>query len=90
MSVWGKSKSNDTVLSDSQIAYIRNVNKLDWELYEYAVQLFDERVERLRRELGIRRWDGKKKKKKHFIIAVCLLYSLDLLATPIIMILNNG
>ncbi|CCD70385.1 Heparan-sulfate 6-O-sulfotransferase [Caenorhabditis elegans] len=55
MSVWGKSKSNDTVLSESQLAYIRNVNKLDWELYEYAVQLFDERVSQLRRKRRIRR-----------------------------------
>uniref|UniRef100_A0A1I7T798 Heparan-sulfate 6-O-sulfotransferase n=1 Tax=Caenorhabditis tropicalis TaxID=1561998 RepID=A0A1I7T798_9PELO len=55
MSVWGKSKSNDTVLTDSQLAYIQNVNKLDWELYEYAVQLFDERVSHLRRKRRIRR-----------------------------------
>lgn len=47
MSVWGKSKSNDTVLTESQLAYIRNVNKLDWELYEYALQLFDERLSEL-------------------------------------------
>ncbi|EFO82392.1 hypothetical protein GCK72_024399 [Caenorhabditis remanei] len=55
MSVWGKSKSNDTILTDSQLAHIRNVNKLDWELYEYAIKLFDERVSQLRRKRRIRR-----------------------------------
>ncbi|CAP33109.2 Protein CBR-HST-6 [Caenorhabditis briggsae] len=50
MSVWGKSKSNDTVLTASQLAYIRNVNKLDWELYEYALQLFNERLSQLHRK----------------------------------------
>ncbi|CAL2050080.1 unnamed protein product [Caenorhabditis brenneri] len=54
MSVWGKSKSNDTVLTESQLAYIQNVNKLDWELYEYAVKLFDERVSLLRQKQRMR------------------------------------
>ncbi|CAI2357084.1 unnamed protein product [Caenorhabditis sp. 36 PRJEB53466] len=55
MSVWGKSKSNDTILTEAQLAYIQNVNKLDWELYEYALKLFDERVDQLRRKRRIRR-----------------------------------
>ena len=98
MSVWGKSKSNDTILTDSQLAHIRNVNKLDWELYEYAIKLFDERVSQLRRKRRIRRWRGtfstaqedeKEEEEAFSQIAVCLLYLLDLFRHPIIMIWNG-
>ncbi|CAD6185575.1 unnamed protein product [Caenorhabditis auriculariae] len=50
MSVWSKSKSNDTILSPSQLKAIRHVNLLDSELYEYATTLFEERYQSLRSE----------------------------------------
>lgn len=43
MSNWNISKSGDTVLSEAQLEQIRNVNRLDIKLYEYALKLFDSR-----------------------------------------------
>ncbi|CAJ0584008.1 unnamed protein product, partial [Mesorhabditis spiculigera] len=48
LSEWSKSKSNNTVVSLAQMRKIKELNALDWELYEYAVALFNERVTMIR------------------------------------------
>ncbi|GMT37645.1 hypothetical protein PFISCL1PPCAC_28942 [Pristionchus fissidentatus] len=47
---WNKSKSNDTIVTPQIMERIRETNALDMELYAYAVELFDERMGRMKRE----------------------------------------
>lgn len=49
---WSKSKSNGTEISDAQMAIIRQHNQLDLELYDYAVTLFNKRMEMLKQTAG--------------------------------------
>uniref|UniRef100_A0AC35U9H5 Heparan-sulfate 6-O-sulfotransferase n=1 Tax=Rhabditophanes sp. KR3021 TaxID=114890 RepID=A0AC35U9H5_9BILA len=47
LSEWDKSKSNDTVITKHQLEKIKNRNKLDIELYDYAIKLFHKRLKKL-------------------------------------------
>uniref|UniRef100_A0A914QIC2 Heparan-sulfate 6-O-sulfotransferase n=1 Tax=Panagrolaimus davidi TaxID=227884 RepID=A0A914QIC2_9BILA len=42
---WNKSKSHDTPLTEVEMKVIREKNHLDIQLYEYAVKLFNKRLE---------------------------------------------
>jgi hypothetical protein len=44
MSAWNKSKSKHTKVDDEQISIILEKNKLDVELYRFAIDLFEKRL----------------------------------------------
>ncbi|CEF59789.1 Heparan sulfate 6-O-sulfotransferase [Strongyloides ratti] len=47
LGVWNKSKSKDTKITKAQLEKIKYRNKLDIELYDYALKLFAKRMKKL-------------------------------------------
>lgn len=51
LSQWNKSKSQNTTVTAAQMAAIRERNRLDIELYEFALKLFTRRLNVIRSDV---------------------------------------